>query len=52
LLEAVPAHQEQQHEKHGGLFGGALTDEALDSSRRVLQGSRGNKNATIEGDDA
>lgn len=46
MLEAVPAHQEHQ-EKHGGLFGGALTDEALDSSRKVLQGSRGNKNATV-----
>ncbi len=35
-----------QSEKHGQLFGGALTDEVLGSSRRVLQKARGNKNAT------
>ena len=32
-------------EKHGSLFGGALTEEVLDSSRRVLSKARGNKNA-------
>lgn len=34
-------------EKHGGLFGGALTEEVLASSRRVLSNPRGNKNATV-----
>ena len=34
-------------EKRGSLFDGALTEEALASSRRVLQKSRGNKNAPI-----
>ncbi len=34
-------------EKHGSLFGGALTEEVLDSSRRVLSHARGNKNATV-----
>ena len=29
------------HEKHGSLFGGALTEEALDSSRKVLSRHRG-----------
>ncbi len=33
--------------KRGELFGGALTDEALDSSRRVLSANRGNKNALV-----
>ena len=34
-------------EKHGNLIGGAATDEALFSSRRVLSSHRGNRDATI-----
>ena len=33
--------------KRGGLYGGALTDEALSSSRRVLSRARGNKQAFV-----
>ena len=35
-------------EKHGTLFGGALTDEVSGSSRRVLHKPPGNKKATNE----
>ena len=34
-------------EKHGSLFGGALNEETLRSSRRVLSRARGNKHATV-----
>jgi intein/homing endonuclease len=34
-------------EKHGSLFGGALTEEVLGSSRRVLSKARGNENVTV-----
>ena len=40
--EPAPPHaQARQAEKHGSLFGGALTDEVLDSSRSVLKKHRG-----------
>jgi hypothetical protein len=41
MLETSPA------EKHGGLFGGALTDEAINSSRTVLKNARGNKDLLV-----
>ena len=40
-----PANGSSQ--KRGSLTGGALTEETLASSRRVLQKARGNKNATL-----
>lgn len=37
----TPAEPDRPAEKHGSLFGGALTDEVLDSSRSVLKKHRG-----------
>ena len=37
----TPAEPDRPAEKHGSLFGGALTDEVLDSSRSVLNKHRG-----------
>lgn len=42
-----PTSPSGSQEKHGSLFGGALTEEAIDSSRRVLSHARGNKNAIV-----
>ncbi len=52
--EAAPEHIEQDAtsnatnaQKRGNLHGGALTEEALDSSRKVLSSHRGNTNVLV-----
>ena len=42
-----PISRPKTVEKHGSLFGGALTDEVLDSSRRVLSPGRPNVSGTV-----
>ena len=44
---ADPEEATENTEKHGNLFGGAATEEALASSRRVLSSHRGKGAATI-----
>lgn len=44
---ADPEEATENTEKHGNLIGGAATEEALTSSRRVLSSHRGNQGATI-----